>query len=79
MTWPQFYDHTGTWKFENSIGDNRILAGTYDGFVIFKKVDGQYQVENELEEFSESSRVFEFAGDSILFMTPWLQRDFQKN
>ena len=65
----QFYDHTGTWKFENSIGDNRILAGTYDGFVIFKKVDGQYQVENELEEFSESSRVFEFAGDSVLFMT----------
>ena len=75
----KFYDHTGTWKFENSIGTNRVLAGTYDGFVIFRKNNGQYTVENELEEFRESSRVFEFAGDSVLFMTHGYKGIFKIN
>lgn len=64
----QFYDQTGTWKFMNSVGPNKLLAGTYEGFVVLEKGPDGYAPTRHLADFKESSRVFEFQNDSTLIM-----------
>lgn len=65
----KIYDKTGTWKFETIPGTNKILAGTYEGFItIAETKNGDKKVER-IGDFIESSRVFEFLNDSVLFMS----------
>lgn len=62
----QFFNESGSWKFHR-FNDNKVLGGTYNGFYLFDK-SNKTQF-NALDGLSESSRIFEFENDSILWMT----------
>ncbi|RED97402.1 regulatory LuxR family protein [Marinoscillum furvescens DSM 4134] len=64
-----FYDVSGTWKFEKIPHETEILAGTYDGFLQLNTTSSGSRHIELLDDFRESSRVFEFYNDSVIFMT----------
>ncbi len=64
-----FFDHTGTWKFMRLHKTDELIGGTYQGFYRFGKKNGFWELEEPLEEPSESARIFEFENDSTLWMT----------
>lgn len=59
----------GTWKFAKRINDDRIIAGTYNGFELFDMTNPKEITHQSMGNFNESSRVFEFKNDTTLFMT----------
>lgn len=63
------YNKTGTWKFSSTSQKGKIIGGTYEGFVLFESKNDHIQLKKEIPAFTESSRVFEFANDSTIFMT----------
>lgn len=60
----QFFRSTGAWGFK-PITKSKWLGGTYDGFYLLNHLNNTM---NYLQGLSESSRVFEFENDSILWM-----------
>ncbi len=60
---------TGWWGFVALEDPNKLIAGAYDGLGLFAKADGQWQLVRRYQNFSESSRVLVYAGDSVLWMT----------
>lgn len=65
----QFLDFTGTWKYLQHPQSGHVLAGTYDGFLHLERSTSNYQSSGFIGDFRESSRVFEFYNDSVIFMT----------
>jgi len=64
-----FFKETGTWKVTKTPLKDEILAGTYDGFSLFKNSTNHIQFDTNIPDFQESSRVFEMANDSVMFMS----------
>ncbi|MEQ8903959.1 triple tyrosine motif-containing protein [Ekhidna sp.] len=64
----QFYNETGVWKF-SKLTDTQLIGGTYEGFTLFDKKGNIPSVKSNLKGLNESSRIFEFANDSTLWMT----------
>ncbi len=63
----KFYNESGVWKLMKIPKTDQLLMGGYEGFNILdpNNLDSHEQVMN----FNESSRVFEFMNDTTLFMT----------
>lgn len=68
------YDESGTWSFIKTPHNNEILAGTYKGFI---KLSGNADFIHKFKGFDESSRVFEFMNDSILWLTHGYKGTYQ--
>lgn len=63
----QFFNNTGTWNFKKF--DEKLIGGTYEGFFLFEIKGPTISLDRFLNGLNESSRVFEFANDSTLWMT----------
>ena len=63
------YTGTGTWKFDLTPDNKKLIAGTYEGFITFEKSDNQWRPVRKFNQLNESSRIFEFENDTILWMT----------
>lgn len=63
------YTETGTWKFQMTPDNQKLLAGTYAGFIVFEKDNNDWNYIPQPPQFNESSRVFEFTDDSTIWMT----------
>ena len=48
---------TGTWKFVGLKEKNLMLAGTYEGFHLYKKINNKWQFSHKFFGFNESARV----------------------
>ena len=64
-----FFEQTGTWYMRKVPERAAYLCGTYEGFYLFKKERGQFQIIKKVQGIDESSRVFEFDEDRDLWMT----------
>lgn len=64
-----FFTETGTWKMVKHPSADRYLVGSYSGFYWFEKEGGTYVKESHVEQFRESSRIFEFEDAEHLWMT----------
>jgi DNA-binding CsgD family transcriptional regulator len=67
-----FFAETGTWRFlANPANGGQMIGGTYDGFYLFNTSGSENTPEllMKIPNLRESSRVFEFDRDSILWMT----------
>ncbi len=62
-----FFEETGTWEFKQT-ASGEVLGGTYFGFYLFGKKNSLTPI-NELSGLNESSRIFEFENDTVLWMT----------
>ena len=65
----QFYQRSGTWKFALAHDDNSLIAGTYEGWLKFQVENSEISPAEKIEDFKESSRVFEQLNDTTFFMT----------
>ena len=63
-----FFKELGTWKFDKT-ASGQYLGGTYNGFFLFERKGKAIVLKKQLGGFKESSRIFEFANDSTLWMT----------
>lgn len=63
----RFFDKTGTWGFKQTTS-GKILGGTYFGFYLFDEGILSQSL-GALTGLGESSRIFEFENDTILWMT----------
>ena len=64
-----FYTEKGTWKFEPIPGTSKIIGGTYEGFITLD-LEKEFPFEvNRVDQFKESSRVFQLTSDTSIFMT----------
>lgn len=64
-----FYSGTGAWKFAQS-SDETLLGGTYTGFALFNRdANNAPKLVKPLSGLNESSRIFEYQNDSVLWMT----------
>ena len=64
-----FFEQTGTWYMREVPKQATYLCGTYEGFYLFEKYGGQFQMTQKVEGVDESSRVFEFDAQHNLWMT----------
>lgn len=64
----KFHD-MGSWKFIETPLPGLILGGDYQGMSFFRKINGTWTKIRGIQNFNESSRVFEYENDSILWMT----------
>lgn len=64
----QFFDQTGTWDYKKTNDGRLLLGGSYEGFYLFEDASNP-KVGKKLEGLNESSRIFEFANDTMLWMT----------
>jgi DNA-binding CsgD family transcriptional regulator len=60
------YSKNGAWRFIFTPDGKGMLAGTYEGFVHFDRQLANAQL---IDNFNESSRLFYFENDSILWMS----------
>jgi ligand-binding sensor domain-containing protein/DNA-binding CsgD family transcriptional regulator len=59
-------DISGGWRYLQMKDDpDKVVAGTYSGFIVFERVNGKWSFSHEIKGFSESSRDFfqDNAGD----------------
>lgn len=63
-----FFEEIGTWGFKKT-PSNKILGGSYSGFYLFDIRNDLPANPKKLKGLSESSRIFEFENDTILWMT----------
>lgn len=60
----------GVWNFKVLTGHpNKLISGTYNGLVLFKKQLGKWEFENKIEGFKESSRFIEFDDKGYLWIS----------
>ncbi len=60
----------GIWKFEAIPGSTeKLIAGAYDGIYLLERKDNRWVVLKKYEGFEESSRKFEWADSTTLWMT----------
>ena len=64
-----FFEQEGTWSMKKVPGQALYLCGGYDGFYFFRKRNGQFELVQKMQGFSESSRVFEFDAHRTLWMS----------
>lgn len=64
-----FFDGMGTWAMKKIPDQPLYLCGGYDGFYVFREENGRFELVRKLEDFSESSRVFEFDSHHTLWMS----------
>lgn len=57
----------GTWKFE--VSNDEIIQGTYFGLSVLKKINNQWTFDRTLENFSYSSRFFEFINNNEILVS----------
>ncbi len=63
-------DIRGVWIFLRSTQkNNKIIAGTYTGLILFEKINEQWLFSKKIEGFEESSRVMELDHDNSLWMS----------
>lgn len=59
----------GTWDIKKIPNDSELLLqGTYDGFYVLKKVDGEWELRNKVEGFNISARFFEYISSNKLII-----------
>ena len=63
------FNSTGSWKYMQTSIPKRILSGNYEGMTFYDKTGSGWQSAETITGVKESSRVFEFENDSILWMT----------
>ena len=61
-----FFDKIGVWKYKWNEEKEKFLMGTYNGFYQFNSIKSDAVA---FEEFYESSRLFEFENDTIVWMS----------
>ncbi len=60
---------TGTWNFKNSKDDaNHAISSNYNGFALFKKINGNWQKGAQIAGHSGSVNNFEFSDKSLWFI-----------
>ncbi len=60
----------GTWDFKSIPNHpNLILQGNFSGLYILENNKGQWQLRNKIEDFSVSSRFFEFLGNQTVVVS----------
>lgn len=63
-------DVPGGWKYLQLRDDpDKVLAGTYSGFVLFEKVNGKWRFKHRIKGFDESSRDFFQDKDNRIWMS----------
>ncbi|MBN2486431.1 MAG: hypothetical protein JXB34_10700 [Bacteroidales bacterium] len=63
-------DIAGVWMFLHSDKHpDRIIAGTYTGLVLFRKISGKWRFSHAIEGFHESSRLMVFDADENIWMS----------
>lgn len=64
----------GGWMLSQVPSDKDLMiGGTYNGFVLFQKTNNQWKYVQDIGGFDESSRVFVWENDSILWMSHGLK------
>ena len=61
-------DIHGVWLFRK-VDQNRMIAGTYNGLILFEKVGEHWVFRSRIAGFSESSRFLEWDGDGGLWIS----------
>lgn len=67
-------DIPGVWTFiQIPQQQNKIIAGTYNGLILFEKINNTWQFKSKISGFSQSSRIMLFDKD----MTIWMSHGFK--
>lgn len=68
LEWLTPADIHGVWLFRK-VDDNRMIAGTYNGLILFEKENGHWVYRSRVAGFEESSRFLEWDGDGGLWIS----------
>lgn len=64
------YEAQGVWTFlQNPVDKNRIIAGTYNGLILFEKQSGKWKFKTNIGGFNESSRLIELDEENNIWMS----------
>jgi len=60
----------GGWMLSQTPSNKKLMVGgNYNGFVLFKKIKGEWKYVQDIVGFSESARVFEWGNEHTLWMS----------